>query len=75
MAKYDWCTDEYLEKKKACFDACLSKEFLQDLQELVRHHYDFGDDYRIGNWDFRSEDTVGVYRFVKTLAENMVFRN
>ena len=69
MAKYDWCTDEYLEKKKECFDACLSKEFLQDLQELVREHYDFDDDYRIGNWDFMDEDTVGVYRFVETLAE------
>lgn len=69
MAKYDLYTDEYLEKKKECFDACLSKAFLQDLQELVREHYDFADDYRIGNWDFMDEDTVGVYRFVETLAE------
>ena len=69
MARYDLYTDEYLEKKKECFDACLSKEFLQDLQELVRDHYDFDDDYRIGNWDFMDEGTVGVYRFVETLAE------
>ena len=69
MAKYDLYTDEYLEKKKECFDACLSKAFLQDLQELVREQYNFSDDYRIGNWDFMSEDTVGVYRFVETLAE------
>lgn len=69
MNIFDLYTDEYLAKQKECFDACLSKEFLQDLQEMVRKHYDFNHYYRIGDWDDLDTATVGINEFVTTLAK------
>lgn len=69
MDIFDLYTDEYLAKQKECFDACLSKEFLQDLQEMVRKHYDFNHYYRIGDWDDLDTATVGINEFVKMLAK------
>ena len=69
LSIFDLYTDEYLKKKKECFDTCLSKEFLLDLEALIRKHYGYDETYRIGNWDFDNTGTSGIYEFVKSLAK------